>query len=108
LHTSDPAALPAEAALTLATRGGAEALNLADRIGTLEPGKRADAILIDLDQPHLYPRHNIVSHLIYAARAGDVRTTIVDGRALLREGEFTHLDEHEIIARACECADRLF
>jgi 5-methylthioadenosine/S-adenosylhomocysteine deaminase len=108
VNTGDPTALPAETALTLATRGSAEALSLADRIGTLEPGKRADCILIDLDQPHLYPRHNVVSHLIYAARAGDVRITIVDGEVLLRDGEFTRLDEREVIARTCESADRLF
>jgi len=108
LDTGDPTVVPAEQALTLATRGGAEALNLGDRIGTLEVGKRADAILIDLDQPHLYPRHSLPSHLIYAARAGDVRTTIVDGKVLLRDGEFTDLDEAEIIARACETARRLF
>ncbi len=108
VRTNDPTALPAETGLTLATRGGAEALGLSDRIGTLEVGKRADVILIDLEQPHLYPRHNLVSHLIYAARAGDVRTTIVDGKVLLRDGEFTALDEREVIARACESAERLF
>jgi len=108
VHSDDPTALPAEVALTLATHGGAEALNLGDRIGTLEVGKRADVILIDVDQPHFYPRHNLVSHLIYAARAGDVRTTIVDGKVLLRDCQFTELDEQEIIAHACESADRLF
>lgn len=104
----DPTAVPAATALHMATLGGAQALFLGEVIGSLQPGKRADCILIDLDQPHLQPLHEVDSQLIYAARASDVHTTIVDGQVLLRAGQFTRLDEAEIIARATECARRLF
>lgn len=104
----DPTAVPSEAALHMATLGGAEALFLGDVIGSLEPGKRADCILIDLDQPHLQPLHDMDSQLVYAAHAGDVRTTIVDGEVLLREGQFARLDQAEIITKTNESAARLF
>jgi len=108
VQTMDPTAVPSETALHMATLGGAEALFLGDVIGSLEPGKRADCILIDLDQPHLQPPHDTDSHLIYSAHASDVRTTIVDGDVLMRDGELTKLDQAEIIAKARESAERLF
>ncbi|MCD6362071.1 MAG: amidohydrolase, partial [Armatimonadetes bacterium] len=64
--------------------------------------------LIDLDQPHLQPPHDVGSHLVYSARASDVRVTIVDGEVLMRDGEFTRLDQAEVIAKARESAERLF
>ncbi len=108
IQTGDPTAVPAAAALRMATLGGAEALGLGERIGSLEVGKRADCILVDLTAPHMCPRHNLISDVVYSAQAGDVRTTIVDGEVLMRDGELTKLDEAEVIARACESAARLF
>ncbi|MGC9319881.1 MAG: amidohydrolase family protein [Armatimonadota bacterium] len=108
VREDDPTAVPAESALRLATVGGAQALFLDDRIGTLEPGKRCDCILVDLGAPHLYPRHSLVSHVIYSAHAADVRTTIVDGRVLVRDGELTTIDLDETVARVAESAERLF
>ncbi len=108
VQTGDPTAVPAAAALRMATLGGAEAVFLADRIGSLEVGKRADCILVDLTAPHMYPRHNLVSDVVYSAQSADVRATIVDGCVLVRDGEFTQLDEAEVMEKACESAARLF
>jgi 5-methylthioadenosine/S-adenosylhomocysteine deaminase len=105
--TGDPTSVTAYDALYMATRGGAEALGLGDVIGQITPGRRADIILIDLEQPHLCPPHDIISHLVYAVRAGDVRTVLVNGEALMIDGKLQTLDEKNIMARAAECARRL-
>jgi 5-methylthioadenosine/S-adenosylhomocysteine deaminase len=106
-YSGDPEALGAGQMLALATRGSAAALGLGDRIGALRPGMRADVIVLDANRPHLQPLHNPVSHLVYAARADDVRDVVVEGRVLLRDRRLTSLDEVEIIARAGECAAQL-
>jgi 5-methylthioadenosine/S-adenosylhomocysteine deaminase len=105
--SGDPTAVSARQALLMATREGARCLNLEHEIGSLEAGKKADVILLDFDQPHLTPRHNIISHLVYAAHNSDVDTVIVNGRVLLRGGEFTALDAARIGAKAQESATRL-
>jgi 5-methylthioadenosine/S-adenosylhomocysteine deaminase len=97
----------AEQALTLATRGSAEALGLGEVIGTLEPGKRGDVAVIDLSAPHLAPGHHLVSDLVYAARASDVVHTVVEGVVLMRDRQMLHLDEAEIIREVRERARRL-
>ena len=78
-----PGALTARDAVTMATREGAKALGLAHEIGSIEPGKRADLILVDRHQPHLALATDPYSAVVYAARGTDVRTTIVDGRVLI-------------------------
>ncbi|RDV83603.1 amidohydrolase family protein [Ammonifex thiophilus] len=103
----DPEALPAYQALEMATLGGAKALGLADQIGTLEVGKRADIVLVDLARAHLQPPHDPISHLVYAARASDVDTVIVDGRIVVEGGRLITLDLGEIMARCRESARRL-
>ncbi|MGD9497716.1 MAG: amidohydrolase family protein [Armatimonadota bacterium] len=108
VRENDPTAVPAQAALRMATIGGAQALHLSDRIGSLEPGKRCDCILVDLREPHLQPGHNPVSDLIYAARASDVRTTIVNGRVLMRDRELLTIDLQETVAHVTASAARLF
>ena len=82
--TLDATAVSARAALQMATIDGARCLGLDAETGSLETGKRADLLLIDFDKPHLAPRHNVVSHLVYAAGASDVDSTMVNGRWLLR------------------------
>jgi 5-methylthioadenosine/S-adenosylhomocysteine deaminase len=103
LRREDPAVLPAWSVLEMATIGGARALGLGDSIGTLEVGKRADLILVNLDQPHLWPLHrsaesfgNLVEQLVFSARASDVVATVVDGRILMIDAAFRTLDLKEV------------
>ncbi|MBW1917149.1 MAG: amidohydrolase [Deltaproteobacteria bacterium] len=98
----DPTCLPAPEVVALATREGARVLGLADRTGTITPGKAADLIILDLDQPHLTPLYDPYSHLVYAARAADVKDVMADGRWLLREREFLTLDWDETRQRVHE------
>jgi 5-methylthioadenosine/S-adenosylhomocysteine deaminase len=95
----DPTCLPAPAAVALATREGARVLGLENQTGTLTPGKEADLIVLDLNQPHLTPLYDPFSHLTYAARAADVRHVMARGRWLLYDRRFTTLDWPEIAAR---------
>ena len=95
----DPTLLNAAQAVALATREGAKVLGLEDRIGTLAPGKEADLIVVELNQPHLTPLYDPYSHLVYAAGAADVRHVMVAGRWLLQDRQFTTLDWPEIAER---------
>ncbi len=94
-----PTVLPARQVLRMATLGSARALGLHDEIGSLEVGKRADLILVDLDGLHLTPRYDVESHLVYAAGKHDVRSVLVNGRFLMRDGALLTLDEAEVKAR---------
>lgn len=94
----DPTAVGAEQAVRMATIEGARALGLAEHLGSLEAGKRADLIVLDLDAPHLRPLHDPWSTLAYAAHSADVRDTVVDGRVLMRDRELRTLDERTVIA----------
>jgi 5-methylthioadenosine/S-adenosylhomocysteine deaminase len=102
LACDDPTCVTAYQALGLATRGGARALGLHDRIGVLAPGMKADIILVDLRQPHLTPLHNVVSNLVYSARACDVRTVLVNGAVVVNDGKVTTVSQDEVMARASE------
>jgi len=108
VDSGDPTAVPAEAALRMATLGGAQACFIDDCTGSLEPGKRCDCILVDLDAPHLHPRHSLVSHMAYSAQASDVCMTIVDGEVLMRDRELITIDLQEAYAKVAESAERLF
>jgi 5-methylthioadenosine/S-adenosylhomocysteine deaminase len=98
--TGDPTAVSARQALEMGTIGGARALHMEDEIGSLEAGKRADLIALDLDAAHLVPMYDIDSHLVYAAKASDVTDTIVDGRVLMRDRRLLTLDEEAAKADA--------
>lgn len=95
-----PEILPATTALQMATIDGARALGLASEIGSLEAGKRADLIVVDLNKTHTSPRAEVVSALVYAAQATDVRSTIIDGRLLMRDRQLLTLDEARVIEDA--------
>ena len=97
-------ALPAWRVLRMATIDGARALGLAEEIGSLEAGKRADLTLIDLERLHLTPRPDTVSTVVYAAEASDVRTVLIDGRLVMRDGELLTINECETLAEAKEQA----
>jgi 5-methylthioadenosine/S-adenosylhomocysteine deaminase len=88
----DPTVVDAATVLRLATIGGARVLGLGDRIGSLEPGKRADIIVVDTRQPHLTPLYNPVSHLVYAVRSADVRHTVINGRLVMRDRRLLTVD----------------
>lgn len=96
--TQDPTAMDAAATLRAATIGGAAVLGAAAEIGSLEPGKKADLIVLDFDQPHLTPVYNPVSHLVYAARGADVIHSVINGRVVMRDRRLTTLDEAAILA----------
>src|SRR5258706_7515492 len=95
-----PEARPAGRTLRMATIDGARAMGLEKEIGSLEAGKRADLIVVNLDGLHSTPRGDIVSTLIYSAVAADVRTTIIDGQLVMREGELLTMNEASVIEEA--------
>src|SRR5256714_5196202 len=95
-----PEVVPAAQALRMATIDGARAMQLGSEIGSLEVGKRADIIIVDLNQLHTAPAADVVSLLAYSAQASDVRTTIVDGQVVMRDRELTTMNEAEVIAEA--------
>lgn len=95
-----PEVLPAGRALRMATSDGARALGLSDKIGSLEAGKRADVIVVDLNRLHSAPETDIISSVVYSAEASDVRTTIIDGRVVMRDGKLTTMNEADVIADA--------
>ena len=96
----DPTALPAETVFRLATTGGARVLGLHDEIGSLEPGKRADIVLVDTRRAGLTPLYNVYSHLVYATRGSDVATVLVNGRVVVRDREVLTVSEAEVLERA--------
>lgn len=98
----DPQALPASAALEMATIGGARVLGLEKEIGSLEPGKRADMIQVRLDRPNAVPIYDPVSQMVYALKAEDVRDVMVNGRPVVRDARILTLDEPQILRRAEE------
>lgn len=102
-HRWQPEILPAEQALAMATRLGARALGFEER-GRLVEGAVADLVVLDTDQPHLAPMHDPVSQAIYAARAGDVCTTIAGGRLLYHDGRHRGLDPGDVLPQARQAA----
>ncbi|HEY7066675.1 MAG TPA: amidohydrolase [Chloroflexota bacterium] len=89
----DPLAVPAAAAVEMATLGGARALGLDEQIGSLQPGKRADLVILDLNEDNLIPLYNPLSQLAYAARSADVATVLVDGQVVLQDRTLLTMDE---------------
>lgn len=93
-------------ALKMATVNGAKALNLKD-VGTVEVGKKADVILIDLNKTHLYPRHNLMSALAYSVQGSDVDTVIINGNIVMENREFKTVDVNEVRAKVEQTAKDL-
>jgi 5-methylthioadenosine/S-adenosylhomocysteine deaminase len=104
LQTNDPRAVPARTALEMATIDGARALGMEREVGSLEPGKRADAIAVAMTSARQTPMYDPLSHLVYTTRGDDVRTTIVNGRVLMRDRHVLTLDEPAVLAEAREFA----
>lgn len=105
--SKDPRAMPAGDALAMATIEGARALGMADRIGSLEPGKRADVIVVGTTAPRQSPMYDPVSHLVYVTRGDDVVATVVDGRVLMRDRRVLTLDERAVLAESKTMAEQV-
>jgi 5-methylthioadenosine/S-adenosylhomocysteine deaminase len=107
LVTRDPRVLPASTALEMATIAGARALGLDKLVGSLEPGKRADLIVVSMHGAGQTPMYNPVSHLVYVSRGDDVRATIVNGRVLMRDRRALTLDEQSVLQDARKLAEKV-
>jgi 5-methylthioadenosine/S-adenosylhomocysteine deaminase len=107
LVTRDPTAVPAATALDLATTGGAKVLGMDHLIGSLEKGKRADLITVSMAAARQTPMYDATSHLVYVTRGDDVRTTIVNGRVLMRNRQVLTLNRAEVIADANRLAQKV-
>jgi 5-methylthioadenosine/S-adenosylhomocysteine deaminase len=99
--------MPAKEVFRMATRGGAKALGLEALVGSLEAGKRADIVLIDIRKPELTPLYDVYSHLVYAIKGAHVKTVLVDGEVILRDRKMTTLDEEAVMAKAREIQKRI-
>ena len=100
VHHQDAAAIKPYDVLRMATIGGARALGLDSRCGTIEVGKRADLILIDLETVHSQPVNDIFSQIVHCAKASDVQTVIVNGEIVMRDRQLARLDDKKILADA--------
>ena len=105
--TKDPTAVPAPTALDLATIGGAKALGMDKQIGSLEPGKHADLITVSMRAARQTPLYDPVSHLVYVTRGDDVRTTIVNGKVLMKDRQVRTLNRASVIADANRLAQKV-
>jgi 5-methylthioadenosine/S-adenosylhomocysteine deaminase len=108
VNTRDAMVLLPEDVLWMACRGGAVAFGQPERIGSLEAGKKADVVLVDLNTPLAMPVHRVVSALVYNACNGDVDTVIVDGEILMRDKKVLCVDEEALLMEARSACDRLF
>jgi 5-methylthioadenosine/S-adenosylhomocysteine deaminase len=100
--TGDPVSLNAWTVLKMGTSWAAGLMGLDHQIGTLEVGKKADLIVVDIHAPHLCPMYNPASAVVYSANGADVRDVVVNGGVLMRDRKFTELDPVEIVARVRE------
>jgi 5-methylthioadenosine/S-adenosylhomocysteine deaminase len=107
LVTRDPRSLPGRKIIEMATIDGARVLGLDSKIGSLEPGKRADMIAISLDEANAIPLYSVTSQLIYALKASNVRDVWVNGRQLMRGRNVLTLDSAQVFAKAHELAARI-
>jgi len=104
VRLSDPMTMPAQRVLEMATIGGARALCMEDKLGSLEAGKLADIVLVNLDSVHMVPNNNYVSDLVYAGCGHEVDTVIIDGKIVMEDRRVNTLDEQEIVRKARERA----
>jgi len=105
--SKDPTVVSAQEAFAMATINGARALGLDSEIGSIEPGKKGDIVLVDLDGLHQIPNYNIYSTLIYATGSGDVRTVVINGQVVLEDRRLLTLDEAQIKKEALGFRDQI-
>jgi 5-methylthioadenosine/S-adenosylhomocysteine deaminase len=99
--------MPAWEILRLATIEGAKAIGVEAQLGSLEVGKIADIVIVDINKPHTIPMYDPVSTLVYSSNGSDVDTVIVNGKLLVEKGKFTNIDEHDILKRAQEASQNI-
>ncbi len=107
LQTVDPQAVSARVALEMGTLGGARSLGLDKQVGSLEPGKRADLIVVSMSAARQTPMYDPASHLVYVTRGDDVQTTVVHGKVLMRDRQVLTLDRAAVLKEAREWADKV-
>ncbi len=107
MQTGDPRAVPAKTALEMATIEGARALGLDTQVGSIEAGKRADLIVVSMSSARQTPMYDPMSHLVYTTRGDDVRTTVVNGRVLMRDRKVLTMDEAGVLREARAFSDRV-
>ena len=107
LKYRDPTALPSQTALKLATVHGAEALGLEKMVGSLEVGKKADIILVNMKRANLIPLHDLSANLVYSAHGSDVDTAIVNGRIIMANRKVQTVNEDEVLKKASKAAREL-
>jgi 5-methylthioadenosine/S-adenosylhomocysteine deaminase len=100
VNTFDPTVMSAKTVLNMATEGGARAIKLESRIGSLEVGKQADLIVVDMRKPHLVPMYNPVSHLVYAVKGSDVRDVVIGGKVVVRDTMLLTIDLERLFREA--------
>ena len=101
----DPTAISAAEAIEMATLGGARVIGRESQLGSLEPGKRADLIIVSLAKPRQQPVFDPISQIVYTSRGDDVLTTIVNGKILMRDRRVLTLDEASVLADARKAAE---
>jgi 5-methylthioadenosine/S-adenosylhomocysteine deaminase len=105
--SGDPTCMPARTVAELLTIGGARVLGLADKIGTLEAGKRADVVCLALDRPRAVPVFDPFSHIAYAARSSDVCHVVIEGRTVVRDRTLVGIDVEGLLAEVRQATDRV-
>jgi len=108
VNTLNPVAIKAYDVLKMATIEGAKVLGLENEIGTIEEGKKADIILININKPHLYPINDIATNLVYSANGADVDTVIIDGNVVMKNRKLANVDEDALYEKINQICDRLF
>ncbi len=107
LVSEDPRSIPAATAIEMATIEGARAIGMQKELGSLEPGKRADLIVVSMSATRQTPMYDPLSHLVYVTRGDDVQTTIVNGRVLMRDRNVLTLRKADVLQEARAFANRV-
>ena len=107
INSMDPSSIKAYDILKMATIEGAKVLGLEDEIGTIEPGKKADLIIINKDKTHLYPENDLCTNLVYAANGADVDTVMIDGKIIMQNRKLINIDEKHVKKNVAKVVKRL-
>ena len=104
--SGDPTVMDARTVFAMATIRAAETLGLGDVTGSLEPGKLADMVILDIDRPHLTPAYQPYSLLVYAANGSEITHSIIHGKLVMEDGRLTTIDERRVMAKVREISTK--